>query len=69
MVPAPAGPGPAACPNSTVAPAAKLEQDVANAIRTELLSPEAVEFVVTEVQRGLREVRQAKPAADGLAGG
>jgi hypothetical protein len=45
-----------------------LEQDVANAIRSELLSPEAVEFVVSEVQRGLREVRWAKHAADGLAG-
>lgn len=33
-------------------PAAKLEQNVANAIRTELLSPEAVEFVVSEVRRG-----------------
>jgi len=32
--------------------AAKLEQDVANALRTELLSPEAVEFVVFEVRRG-----------------
>ena len=68
-MPAPAGSGPAACPNSTAAPAAKLEQGVANSVRTERLSPEAVEFVMSEVQRGLREVRQTKPAADGLAGG
>jgi hypothetical protein len=44
-VPAPARSGPAACPNSTAAPAAKLEQGVANSVRTERLSPEAVEFV------------------------
>ena len=55
--------GPAACPNSAAVPAAKLEHDVADAIRAELLSPEAVEFVVSEVRRGLREARKVKPAA------
>ena len=56
-MPAPAKSGPAACPNSTAAPAAKLGQGVANSVRTERLSPEAVEFVMSEVQRGLHEVR------------
>ncbi len=55
--------GPAACPNSAVVPAAKLEHDVVEAIRAELLSPEAVEFVVSEVRRGLREARKVKPTA------
>ena len=41
MVPAPAGPGPVTCPKSTAALAAKLEQGVANAVRTALRSPEA----------------------------
>ena len=54
--------GAAACANSAVVPAAKLENDVADAIRAELLSAEAVEFVVSEVRRALREARKVKPA-------
>jgi hypothetical protein len=39
-----------------VRPAAKREPDFANEIRTELLSAEAVEFVVPGVRRGPRVV-------------
>jgi site-specific DNA recombinase len=55
--------GPSACPNSATILCNRLERDVLDVIRSELLTVEAVEFVVCEVRRGLREARRNAPRA------